>query len=272
MLKGTIAKVIRKIVNYDFPGCWKWLTGYVAMLAGAGLTVVVQSSSIFTSTLTPLVGIGLIKLERMYPLTLGSNIGTTATGILAALTAEGEDLKNGLQIALCHLFFNITGIVIFYVIPYMRFPIPLAKGLGNITAKYRWFAIFYLIVMFFLFPAAVFGLSYAGWKVLAGVGVPILAIAIFVIIVNIIQMKKRHILPKVLQNWDFLPLWMHSLQPLDNVIMKVFGACKCCNKITQSKNKEENMSKHVNDYDTKHDVNGYHNKAFEPTETTVAHL
>ena len=52
-----------------------WLTGYLAMLVGAILTVLVQSSSVFTSTLTPLAGAGLVSLERAYPLTLGSNIG-----------------------------------------------------------------------------------------------------------------------------------------------------------------------------------------------------
>ena len=69
-----------------------------------------QSSSIFTSTLTPLVGLGIITIERMYPFTLGSNIGTTITGIMAALTSTtAQELRNSLQIALCHTFFNIFG-------------------------------------------------------------------------------------------------------------------------------------------------------------------
>lgn len=33
------------------------------------------------STLTPLVGLGLVSIERVFPLTLGSNIGTTVTGM-----------------------------------------------------------------------------------------------------------------------------------------------------------------------------------------------
>jgi len=46
----------------------------------------------------------------MYPFTLGSNIGTTITGIMAALTATTAlELRNSLQIALCHTFFNIFG-------------------------------------------------------------------------------------------------------------------------------------------------------------------
>lgn len=40
----------------DFPFPFTWLAGYLAMLAGAGMTFVVQSSSVFTSAITPLVG------------------------------------------------------------------------------------------------------------------------------------------------------------------------------------------------------------------------
>lgn len=40
----------------DFPHPFGWVTGYLAMLVGAGMTFVVQSSSIFTSALTPLIG------------------------------------------------------------------------------------------------------------------------------------------------------------------------------------------------------------------------
>ena len=137
------------------------------------MTMLVQSSSIFTSALTPLVGIGVVTIERTYPLTLGANIGTTVTSILAALAATSK-FRESLQIALCHLFFNISGIAIWYPLPLMRnVPIKVAKYLGNTTAKYRWFAFMYLIIVFFVFPAIVLGLSIAGWRVLVGIGVPV---------------------------------------------------------------------------------------------------
>lgn len=47
------------------------------MAVGAGITIFVQSSSITTSVLTPLVGAGVLRLETMLPMTLGANIGTT---------------------------------------------------------------------------------------------------------------------------------------------------------------------------------------------------
>ena len=45
------------------------------MAIGAVITFLVQSSSVFTSTLTPLVGTGIFTIERAYALTLGANIG-----------------------------------------------------------------------------------------------------------------------------------------------------------------------------------------------------
>ncbi|XP_044061378.1 sodium-dependent phosphate transport protein 2A isoform X4 [Siniperca chuatsi] len=97
LLKGQLAKVIHKVINTDLPYPFGWLAGFMAMFVGAGVTFVVQSSSVFTSAMTPLVGIGVISLERAYPLTLGSNIGTTATALLAALASPGNKLAAAIQ-------------------------------------------------------------------------------------------------------------------------------------------------------------------------------
>ena len=92
---------------------------------------------------------------------LGSNIGTTITGILTALASQ--NLKYSLQIALCHTLFNISGIIFWYPIPYLRkFPLKLAEFLGKISADYRWFAIIYCIGVFLIIPLIIFGLSLAG--------------------------------------------------------------------------------------------------------------
>ncbi|XP_074622100.1 sodium-dependent phosphate transport protein 2B-like [Acropora palmata] len=228
MLRGQMAKVIKKTINADFPGPFRHLTGYLAILVGAGMTMLVQSSSIFTSALTPLIGVGVVTIERAFPLTLGSNIGTTATGILAAL-ASSSNLKGALQIAFCHLFFNISGIALWYPIPYLRrVPINFAKSLGNKTADYRWFAIAYLIVAFFLLPAAVFGLSLAGWQILLGVAVPFILLFLFVVIVNILQRRAPEHLPEVLQDWEWLPKWTRSLEPHDRVLSKVVELKRVC--------------------------------------------
>ncbi|NXY50087.1 NPT2A protein, partial [Ceuthmochares aereus] len=225
LLKGQVAKAIQKVINTDLPHPLSWLTGYFAMVVGAGMTFVVQSSSVFTSAITPLIGLGVISIERAYPLTLGSNIGTTTTAILAALASPGDKLASSFQIALCHFFFNISGILLWYPLPFTRLPIRMAKALGERTAKYRWFAVLYLIVCFLLLPSLIFGISMAGWRVLVGVGAPFLGLLFFVGLVNALQARSPGRLPKWLQTWDFLPAWMHSLQPLDQLITR---ATLCC--------------------------------------------
>ncbi|KAK5897142.1 hypothetical protein CesoFtcFv8_010230 [Champsocephalus esox] len=205
LLKGQVAKVIHKVINTDLPYPCGWLSGYMAMFVGAGITFVVQSSSVFTSALTPLIGIGVISLERAYPLTLGSNIGTTATALLAALASPGNKLAAAIQIALCHLFFNVFGIMLWYPLPFTRLPIRMARVLGERTAKYRWFAVLYLLLCFARTP--------------------------------------RH-LPTKLQSWDFLPQWMHSLKPLDRLITKA-TACRCEEGQGEEEEEEEEEEEHI---------------------------
>lgn len=143
-----------------------------------------------------------------------------------------------LQISLCHFFFNIFGILLWYPIPFTRLPIRLAKALGNRTAKYRWFAAVYLFLLFFLMPLTVLGLSIAGWQVLVGVGVPIVTILLLAALVNVMQSRCPQYLPGVLRTWDFLPRPLHSLAPWDRVVTSVMGfcgtrcccCCKCCRK------------------------------------------
>ncbi|XP_029626046.1 sodium-dependent phosphate transport protein 2A-like [Salmo trutta] len=225
LLQGQVAKAIQRIINTDFPYPFGWLAGYLAILVGAGMTFVVQSSSVFTSAITPLIGIGVISIERAYPLTLGSNIGTTATAILAALASPGDKLAAAFQVALCHFFFNILGILLWYPVPTTRLPIRMARTLGQRTAKYRWFAVLYLLLCFLLLPSLVFALSMAGWQMMAGVGVPFAAALLLVFVVNMLQVHRPGCLPVRLQSWDFLPVWMHSLQPLDTLITKVTLCC-----------------------------------------------
>ncbi|XP_035863354.1 sodium-dependent phosphate transport protein 2A isoform X1 [Sander lucioperca] len=242
LLKGQVAKVIHKVINTDLPYPCGWLSGYMAMFVGAGVTFVVQSSSVFTSTMTPLIGIGVISLERAYPLTLGSNIGTTATALLAALASPGNKLAAAIQIALCHLFFNVFGILLWYPFPFTRLPIRMARVLGERTAKYRWFAVLYLLLCFLLLPSLVLGLSLAGWRVMAGVGAPFLGVTIFITLVNVMQAHSPRHLPAKLQSWDFLPQWMHSLKPLDRLITKATVCCSSASEEEQGEEEEEHIS------------------------------
>jgi len=148
MLMGMSTRIIYKATN---------INGYLAILVGCGITILVQSSSITTSALTPFVGMGALRLEQMFPLTLRANIGTTFTGLLASLVSSSVD---SLQVALCHLFFNITGILIWYPIPFMRrVPLAMARTLGKATRIWRGFPILYIFICFVIIPIILFGLS-----------------------------------------------------------------------------------------------------------------
>ncbi|KAL3787315.1 hypothetical protein HJC23_009561 [Cyclotella cryptica] len=147
-LKGMSTRVIYKATNVN---------GLIAMGIGAGITVLVQSSSITTSVLTPLVGVGCIQLEQMFPLTLGANIGTTVTGLLASLVSDSVD---ALQVALCHLFFNISGIVIWYPLPFMRkIPLNGARALGRATRRSKLVPVIYIVSVFLIAPILLLGID-----------------------------------------------------------------------------------------------------------------
>ncbi|KAM8803454.1 sodium-dependent phosphate transport protein 2C isoform 2-T2 [Rhynchonycteris naso] len=223
-LRGRVAEAVRTVINADFPFPFSWLSGYLAILVGAGLTFVLQSSSVFTAAIVPLMGVGVISLERAYPLLLGSNLGTTTTALLAALASPANMLLSALQVALIHFFFNVAGILMWYMVPILRLPIPLAKRFGDLTARYRWVAVVYLLLSFLLLPLATFGLSLAGNTVLAAVGGPLVALVLLVILINILQRRRPAWLPRPLRSWAWLPLWLRSLEPWDRLVSR---CCPC---------------------------------------------
>ena len=121
-----------------------------AIGAGLVITVMVQSSSITTSVMVPLVGAGVVTLEQLFPLTVGANLGTTVTAMLAAL-ATGN--AAAVSVALAHVLFNLTGTVILYPLPPVRrLPLALARGMGRLAAERRWLAAVYVLLVFFGIP------------------------------------------------------------------------------------------------------------------------
>jgi sodium-dependent phosphate cotransporter len=125
-------------------------SGLVAILLGAIITVSVQSSSITTSVLVPLAASGVLTLENIYPVTLGANVGTTVTALLAAL-ATGNPAA--VTVAVVHTLFNVSGIALFYPIRALRrIPLRLAAGLADVAAERRSTAIVYALGMFVVIP------------------------------------------------------------------------------------------------------------------------
>jgi sodium-dependent phosphate cotransporter len=128
-----------------------------AMLFGLFITVLVQSSSITTSLAVPLAGAGILTLIQIFPYTLGANIGTTITAMLAAL-AVGE--VSAVTVAFAHLLFNICGIAVIWPVAVIRkIPLGLAQSVAAIAANHRWIAVAYILVVFYAIPfAAIFAL------------------------------------------------------------------------------------------------------------------
>jgi len=132
----------------------------VSMVVGVVVTVMVQSSSITTSLLVPLAGAGLITLSQAFPITLGANIGTTVTALLASMAVSGANAQFGVQIALVHLFFNLVGILLVYPVATIRdVPLKLARGLADIAVNSRKWAIIYVMALFYGLPALLIFLS-----------------------------------------------------------------------------------------------------------------
>jgi sodium-dependent phosphate cotransporter len=124
--------------------------GIVAMIVGMLITIAVQSSSITTSILIPMSAAGVITLKNAYPVTLGANVGTTITALLAALAASRPE---ALTVGLVHTIFNLTGILLLYGVPFLR-PLPMkaAEKLAAVAVERRMLAVAYLGVAFIIVP------------------------------------------------------------------------------------------------------------------------
>jgi solute carrier family 34 (sodium-dependent phosphate cotransporter) len=124
--------------------------GLPGMVAGLLMTVAVQSSSITTSILVPMVGAGVLTLRNAFPVTLGANLGTTVTALLASLAV---DLRAGLVVALTHTLFNLFGILAIYPIPAVRLiPVRLAERLANRAAENYLLVGVYVVGLFLVVP------------------------------------------------------------------------------------------------------------------------
>jgi len=131
---------------------------FIGILTGTVITMIVQSSSTTTSLLVPLAGAGILTLRHVFPFTLGANIGTTVTALLAATAIIGGNKIFALQIALVHFLFNFSGVILFVLVPWLYdLPIRSAEWLGELTEKNRGYAFGYIFAVFFIIPGSIFG-------------------------------------------------------------------------------------------------------------------
>jgi len=142
IMRGALAAKLEVLIDqYVFTSTLR------ALLFGMLVTAVVQSSSVTCSLMVPLLGVGIVKMEQIFPYVVGANIGTTVTALLASLVTGNPA---ALTLAFAHLVFNLFGMAIF--LPLRKIPIFLANWLGNATAKRRWVALVYVLLAFFVVP------------------------------------------------------------------------------------------------------------------------
>jgi sodium-dependent phosphate cotransporter len=150
-MRGVVVQRMERYVNRLLGS-----GGPVAIVVGILLTIMVQSSSITTSILVPLAGAGALRLTQIYPITLGANIGTTVTALLASMAVTGETAIVARQIALVHLAFNLSGILIWYVpATTRRLPLFLAEWFAEFATRSKKWALFYVAALFYGLPALI---------------------------------------------------------------------------------------------------------------------
>lgn len=126
--------------------------GLVGIAVGTVAAILVVSSSIVTVTLLPLVAAGVLTVRNAYPITIGANLGTTLTALLAAL-ATGR--AAGLDIALVHVLFNVTAVLLIYPVPRIRYlPVQVAEKLGSLASRHLWVMPLYAALLFVGLPLA----------------------------------------------------------------------------------------------------------------------
>ena len=122
---------------------------YKAFVWGGVLTAAVQSSSITTSLIVPLVAKGKVSLQKSFPFVIGANMGTTLTALVAALFAS----KAAIGLALVHLLFNLVGALLFLPYkPVRRWPGKIAAAFGRLTLQHRIYGFLYIVLLFFVIP------------------------------------------------------------------------------------------------------------------------
>lgn len=121
----------------------------VSLLSGTGITAVIHSSTVTTSLCVVLAATEKISPKKLFPFILGANVGTTVTALMAAIGRS----ETGLAIALCHLLYNVLGVLIFFPVPVVRnFIVHLSRWFGETAQRNLSFAFGSLLILFFALP------------------------------------------------------------------------------------------------------------------------
>ncbi len=84
----------------------------LGVIMGTVITAIIQSSSVTVSILLLMAQQGLLELPICFYIILGCNIGACMSALLASLSGK----KDAKRAALIHLFFNIIGTILIYIV------------------------------------------------------------------------------------------------------------------------------------------------------------
>lgn len=116
---------------------------------GVLITAAIQSSSVSTSLLVPLVATRKIRLTNAFPFIIGANLGTTLTALIAASFSS----EAAMSIAIAHLLFNLSGALLFMLSAGLRAVfVSFIARFSIILSKKRLVGLAYVIITFFLLP------------------------------------------------------------------------------------------------------------------------
>lgn len=121
----------------------------LAFLYGTFFTALVQSSTVTTSLVVPLVASRKVSLAKSFPFIIGANIGTTITAVIASLYKS----EAAIALAIVHILFNSIGALIFLPFPEIRrIPVRMASFMGKKSVDNRILGFAYILLMFFIIP------------------------------------------------------------------------------------------------------------------------
>ncbi|MDF2156549.1 Na/Pi symporter [Algoriphagus sp. CAU 1675] len=121
----------------------------MALIYGLFFTAAVQSSTVTTSLIVPLVANKKVSLKKVFPFIVGANIGTTITAAIAAIYKS----EAAIALAIVHFLFNTFGALIILSIPSVRnLPVKLALYMGTKSAESRLIGFAYILLAFFIIP------------------------------------------------------------------------------------------------------------------------
>lgn len=103
---------------------------FLAIIAGAVVTAIIQSSSASVGILQTLAMNGIVSWKSAVFITLGQNIGTCITALISGAGAG----KNAKRASVIHLLFNVIGTIIFSIVMFALFRMNVAWANSMISS------------------------------------------------------------------------------------------------------------------------------------------